>query len=481
MISSSCRPPLASHQLRLALLVALLSGPAASHAADYAPGFKTPLISDEAIPLQLDTFPERPAPLLELGNNDFFGPGPIPRGHALPTGAVWQPQFVVFGELRSAYQVVDQPSSLGGTTVSEWVNRLDLFGVLYLTPTERFVISVQPLNQTNATGVTRWFGYQDRPKAAENWTTDIDGNIDTFFFEGDFGAIFRNLDLSDTLNTDYHFTIGRQPLVLQDGLLAAGPIDMIGITRASTYWFGSNHTRASVLYGWSNVSRNDNVLDRNASLTGVSLAAEYHKLLIEADALYVYSDDLASGGDGFFAGIGASQQFDVVNTTFRALTSQAQEGDSPAVSTGTLLFSQFSVMQPFTENLIYLNAFWGIDQYASAMRGPANGGPLGQTGILFAAVGMGRYGAALGNQATDSYGMGLGWQIYFDHDKRKQLILETGFRNNTQNNIGDAVAVAARYQQAFGNRLIGVLEGYYTERRLLDGIQGVRTELRVKF
>jgi hypothetical protein len=185
--------PTSSLLSRLLAIAASLAAavPLASHAApaSAAGQYRTPLISDQVIPLQLEGFPKRPAPLLELGRNDFFGPGPIPRGFALPTGAVWQPQFVVFGELRSAWQLVDlpdAPANTPGTTVNEWTNRLDLFGVLYLTPTERFVVGIRPTDRTNAAGVTRWWGYQDRPKAAKNWTTDLDGNADTFFFEGDF-------------------------------------------------------------------------------------------------------------------------------------------------------------------------------------------------------------------------------------------------------------------------------------------------------
>jgi hypothetical protein len=448
---------------------------------DYAAGYKTPLITDEVIPLQLEDFPQRPAPLLELGNNDFFGPGSIPRGHRIPTGAVWQPQFIVFGEFRSALQMIEnnQPGSPNGTTVNEWVNRADLVGVLYLTPTERFVVGFDPLRQTNDAGATRWFGYRDRPKGAENWNTSLDGNIDTFFFEGDFGSIFRSLDPTDTKSLDYHFTVGRQPLFLQDGMLAAGPVDMVGVTRASTYWLGSNHTRATALYAWGKVAHDNNVVDNDARFYGISVAADYNKWLVEGDVLFAETG--SPFGGGFHAGLGVKGQIDKVNATVRALTSRAADGDSPQVSTGSLLFTQLSILQPFTENVIYLNGFWGVDQFASAHRAPNFGGPLGQTGILFAAVGMGRFTPALGNVADDAYGAGFGWQIYFDQEKRSQLVLETGFRNRKDTRASDAYGFAARYQQAFGTRFIGLVEGYYAERRLLDGIAGIRTELRVKF
>lgn len=141
----------------------------------------------------------------------------------------------------------------------------------------------------------------------------------------------------------------------------------------------------------------------------------------------------------------------MVDANLGVLTSHARNRDSAAVSTATLLFSQLSAIQPYSENLVYLDLFWGIDPFSSAMRGPANGGPLGQAGILFAAVGMGRFAPALGNRADDSIGAGLGWQIFFDASKRKHLVIEGGFRDSTLAcNSTDARALALRLQQAFG-------------------------------
>lgn len=50
-------------------------------------------------------------------------------------------------------------------------------------------------------------------------------------------------------------------------------------------------------------------------------------------------------------------QFDVVKANLRVLTSHARNGDSAAVSTGTLLFSQLSLIQSYSENVVYLDLF----------------------------------------------------------------------------------------------------------------------------
>jgi len=99
-------------------------------------------LTDEHIPLQLEGFPQRPRPILEIGEN-FLGTGTLNQGIKLPTGAVWQPYFMVFGTYRSGLQTFDN----GHDQVSEWANRFDLFGNLYLTFTERILIGFRPFDQ----------------------------------------------------------------------------------------------------------------------------------------------------------------------------------------------------------------------------------------------------------------------------------------------------------------------------------------------
>ena len=103
-----------------------------------------------------------------------------------------------------------------------------------------------------------------------------------------------------------------------------------------------------------------------------------------------------------------------------------------------------------------------ITEVRSAARGPSAGGPLGRTGILFAAVGLGRYGAALGNGADNAVGGSVGYQMFFANT-RKQLILEAGGRYTyDEATVGprDAIAAGARFQMAFGRRGVIVLDGF---------------------
>src|ERR1700722_13415545 len=92
-------------QLRLALCGVILLAAARTRAADQdltktaatqpdeegtnAPGEAEPNVNPAAVP-------RRPAPLIEVGDR-FFGAGPLQHGFKLPTGAVWTPNFTVFG------------------------------------------------------------------------------------------------------------------------------------------------------------------------------------------------------------------------------------------------------------------------------------------------------------------------------------------------------------------------------------------------
>ncbi|MEM7515613.1 MAG: hypothetical protein AAF368_01635 [Planctomycetota bacterium] len=79
-----------------------------------------------------------------FGNDRFLSPGPIDEGIVLPTGATWRPSFLIFGNLRSAVQSYE---GVGGERSTEWANRLDIFGNLYLSSTERFLIGFRPLDE----------------------------------------------------------------------------------------------------------------------------------------------------------------------------------------------------------------------------------------------------------------------------------------------------------------------------------------------
>jgi hypothetical protein len=430
--------------------------------------------SDQPAPLRLDDFPARPAPLIEIGDK-FLSTGNLQKGYTLPTGAVWSPDLWVYGNYRTAMQ-----SYYNGATprTSEWANRLDLFGNLQLSPTERVLAGFRPLDQNGL----KYTGYTFEPESKRGFNEAYGATPRTLFFEGEFGEIFPKLDNHDSRSLDYSFAIGRQPLTLQGGILANdGSIDMVSVTRNALRIPGGSTLRVSPFLAWSQIERGDNAIDHKATMFGVDMAADFPVSTVEATAIYVTSP----GAAGFYAGVGAIQRIGKINTTFRANTSVATDQVGTKVSDGVLLTAELSYTLPHSVDIVYLNGFWGINRFTSADRDPTAGGPLGGIGILNAAVGIGTYGAPLSNFADHAAGGAIGYQMFFGELRRRQVVLEVGGRAPTQTasllRQQAAEGVGARFQQAFGRRFTFIVDAYGVHREEAHNAYGGRTELLVKF
>ncbi len=435
-----------------------------------AHGAKESRLSDQPVPLQIETFPKRPAPLVQIGQNPFLGSGYIAPGFIVPTGAVWQPVFIAYGTMRSGLQTFDNGP---GVQTTEWANRLDLFGNLYLTPTERILIGLRPLDRNNL-----FSGHRFKHPAGEGGVERFNGNIRTLFFEGDFGELFPELDPRDGRSLDYGFSFGRQPLNFQDGIMINDVVDSIGITRSSLFAFGSNAAHVTVLFGWNEINHNA-VADVDARFYMLSGAADYAFGTVEADFAYVPSRNRAIG-DGLFAGLAWITRFGKIASTTRLNFSWALDAESASLQDGVLFFQQLNYTPAGGHNNLYLDFFAGFDNYRSAMRAPDAGGPLGATGLLFAAAGLGSYGAPLGNFADRSVGGALGYQMFFNQ-RRRQVLFELGSRARTDRGGTLASAAGVRFQQAFGRHLILQLDGFgLANPNAKDGF-GLRTELLCKF
>lgn len=407
-----------------------------------------------------------------FGANPFLGRGAISPGFTIPTGAVWQPVTVIYGEMRTSIQTFNN----GLVDVNEWVNRLDIFGNIYLTPTERINFGFRPLDRDG-----RFTGQRFGGDGTENFMDHFNGNVRSLYFEGDFGELFPNLDPTDKRRLDYGFAVGRMPLNFQDGILINDSIDAIGITRASLFLLGASATRVTALFGWDQIHRGDNRRDVDARLYALSYAADYSASTYELDFVYV-DGGAASGGDGFFSGIGQTRRFGKINSTLRANFSWALDRETAAIGTGTILSSQISRTMNHNDDIAYLNSFWSIDNFTSAARDPAVGGPLGVTGLLYEAVGLGGYGSGLGNaNPNGAVGFSVGYQHFFDDEKKRQLVTEIGGRWHTQGVARDAYALGLRYQQALNQHVIFRVDGFIGQYDDHQTGQGLRCELSYRF
>ena len=415
--------------------------------------------SDEVIPLA--DIPKRPRPIFELGE-PFLGTGTLGQGIKLPTGAVWQPALMAFGTVRSALQGIE--NGVADAQFVEAAGRFDLFGNLYLTQTERVLIGFRPLDEGGSFTSYTLSSKPELPDSVDAFQEELNFGIRTLFFEGDLGEIFPNFDKDDSGGLDLGFSVGRQPLSFQDGmLLNEDAIDAVGLTRANMRMGGLVNVRATGLFAWGDIDRPGdfgNVGDKSAWLVGLFTETDSRKRTVELDAVYVSAD--STTGDGVYVGVGSTRRLGRYSNTMRVLGSFPVGDETFGNRQGVLIHNQFSWTPHHSHNHIYINAFASINEFRSAARGPAAGGPLGRTGILFAAVGLGRYGAALGNVADNAVGASAGYQMFFANT-RKQLIIEAGGRYTYDEdtlNARDAVALAARYQMAVGKRGVVVLDAF---------------------
>jgi len=428
-------------------------------------------LTDEVTPMQVDLIPERPRPLLEIGE-PFLGTGPFSdRVITLPGGAVWRPSLLVFGSARTAVQSFDS----GDLRTSEWASRVDLFANLQLSGTERAQIGLRPVDNDG-----RFLSYLWDPDPGDGggWRRPFNINIETAFFEGDLGEMLPFLDQRDRAPLDLGFAVGRQPLLFQDGMLINDIIDSVGLTRNTLTPPGFSNLRVTGLFGWDEIHRGDNRPDDGGSMAGLFTEMDVPIATLNFDSVYIESDP--DTGDALFLALSSVQRIGHLGSSFRVLTSIPFEGETSATGRGTLLFAEFSYDLPHGSDFLYGTAFWAIDQFSSAARDPNTGGPLGRAGILFDAVGLGTYGSPLSNATDSAAGGSVGAQFFFD-DTRRQLILEAGGRTDTGTSDQSAIGFAARIQQALGTQFLLSASGYVAGHESRHGAMGGRVEFQIKF
>lgn len=439
-------------------------------------------ISEKPIPYlygKKEDDPGRNLPMFGLGLGDpFLSNGNLSPGFTLPTGAVWQPRLWFFGESRTALHSYD----LGprGPHVSEWATRFDLFANLQLTGTERILLGIEPFHRGSS-----FLGERFEPNASEGWTNPTNARIRTLFFEGDLAELFPNFDYTDKKGLDIGFSIGRQNVIFQDGLLLNDNMDGVGLTK-NNLRFGNlewlTNLRLTMFWGVDEVSRDDNLKDPSAKLYGFFTAMDTIWSTFEVDLVYVDSN-IPKNGDVIAGGISSIKRlFDRYSWTMRALGSTVANGGAETRKSddGTLLFSEFSFSPRGTHNVLYINGFWGIDHYTSASRDVLAGGPLGRTGILFAARGVGSYPSPLSNRAQDALGSVIGYQMFFSN-KRQNVIIETGIRRDVSDVSPDNHGLALQWQRAFKDNYILQTDGFITEDEAGAPGYGARTEFLIKF
>ncbi len=418
--------------------------------------------------------PDRPQPLVEWWQG-FLKEGPYCCEVELPSGAIISPNLLVFGTLRTGPQAIDDgtnPSSV------QWVNNFDIFGNLTLTGTERILVGLSPLTARNGSKTKHIF------QPTDEFDDELNTHVTTLFFEGELSEMFPKLDWEGRKPLDWEIAFGRQPVLIHDGLLIQDTMDSVSITRSTVPLPGMQFARLGGIFAWNEISRSNNIEDDEARLYGLLFAADVDHHTFDFDMVYVDSSE--AQGDQFNIALGATQRIILFNThfdtTFRIAGSHATDNDTALADDGVVLFSSIAWAPKTTDpwdNIAYLNLFWAIDTYTSASRGA--GGPLGLTGLLFAGNGLGAF-TPLSNQADESFGGSLGYQIFFSPALRRNLILEIGGRKDNSPGGFDAFGIGAKISQAIGHHVFISLDLFGVHQEgARDARYGFRSELNIVF
>ena len=421
--------------------------------------------------------PARPKLAIEVGNG-FLDTGKLDQGFEIPlTGAVWQPRLWAYAINRTAVQSFK--SGTGGQRETEIANRLDLFFNLQLTGTEKILLGLRSTDQNRPSGFTRY----TFSGANEGLNENFNLGVETLFFEGDFGSMFPNLDLAGVRPIDWGFTIGRQPIVFQEGILINDTIDAVGVIRNNIVFPGTSNFRVSAMYGWHRLDRNDEARNSDEHLLGLFIAADTHVSTFNLDMIYVKDED---NGDGLYGGFAAIQRLPAwggISTAFRVNASLALEDVIPGnvIGNGVLFTSEISKTVPGSDDIVYFNSFLGLGNFTQAGRERIVGGPLANTGILFASPNLSTYGAEI-NPFTDDdvIGGAIGYQAFFDN-KRRNLILEIAGRKDLSGNGFDSLGLGFQLQQAVGQYVQLTFEGFYTFNEGREDGSGVRAEMQIVY
>ena len=437
------------------------------------------VLKDEVVKFKsVGDIPARPELFLELGD-PFLDTGKLDAGFEVPLlGAVWQPRLWAYFINRTTVQTFDNgtPGRLRDTEIA---NRMDLYANLQLTGTEKILLGLRPFDNNQPSRFTRY----TFDGSNEDVNNELNLDVETLFFEGDIGSLFPNLDRAGMKPVDFGFSVGRQPITFQEGIIINDTVDAVGFVRNNIVFPGTSNLRISGMWGWDRLDRNNSTRDSDNNLFALFTAADTHVSTFNLDLIYV--EDNADAGDAFYVGASAIQRIRALgglSTAFRINSSIALDDEIPGnvSGTGTLLTAELSSTVRGSDDIVYFNPFISINNFTQAGREPILGGPLASLGILFASPNLSTYGAEISPFTDDVVGFAAGYQAFWD-DHRRNLILEFGGRHDTGGDSFDQIGLGFQLQQAIGRHVQVQMEAFYTFNEDRDNGSGARLELLVVY
>ena len=436
-------------------------------------------LKDEVVKFKsVGDIPFRPALFLELGD-PFLDTGQLDAGFEVPIlGAIWQPRLWSYLINRTTVQTFDNgaPGRLRDTEIA---NRMDLYANLQLTGTEKILLGLRPFDNNLPSRFTR----HTFDGSNEDFNNELNLDIETLFFEGDIGSLLPKLDRAGIKPIDFGFTVGRQLITFQEGIILNDTVDAVGFVRNNLVFPNTSNLRIAGLWAWDRLDRNDRNRGTDPNMYGLFVFADTHVSSYNLDMIYV--DDNATDGDAFYIGASAIQRIRAlggISSAFRINNSIAldEEIGGNVIGDGSLLSAEFSTIVPGSDDIAYFNPFISIGNFTQAGREQILGGPLASLGILFASPNLSTYGAEVSPFTDDVVGFATGYQAFWD-DHRRNLILEIAGRHDYDGQGFDQLGLGFQLQQAIGQHIQAQLEGFYTFNGERDDGVGARAELFIVY
>ncbi len=433
---------------------------------------------------------EEPRPVLEIGQPQYVE-GPFQQADGfvnLGQKNILAPALQVFGDFRTAIAAND----VGADTVYEFANRMNLDVDLKLTATERVHAFFRPLDRGGKFLGYRW-GDKGDNNGGNGGVGEIDGGVETLFFEGDLGAIIAGA--TDKYQSfDLPFSFGLMPFLTQNGLWTNDAFVGAGFALPSlnsptldisnmdfTFFAGFTEIDSPALVDANGVKDTD-----DASIYGVAAFVEWFEGYSEFGIAYVDGRNNLSDIDYFNVTAAFTRRYGAfLSNSIRLFGAFGQDTENRAkTADGFAVLVENSLITSKPGTVVpYLNGWIGIDKPQSLARDAGN--LLLNTGITFENDGMTQF-PKLDDTAQDTYGAAIGLNYLFNLDQ--QLVVEAstvqlleGDAQPGQPAQGAQYGIGLRYQIPVTNRVILRADGIYAIRENADDVAGARFEVRVKF
>ena len=199
------------------------------------------------------------------------------------------------------------------------------------------------------------------------------------------------------------------------------------------------------------------------------------------DTIYVNDNATDGSGDAAYLGLAAIQRLRVlggISTAFRVNSSFALDSEIPGnvVGDGTFITGEFSFTPHGSEDIAYFNPYVAIGNFTQAGREAIVGGPLANTGVLFASPNLSTHGAEISPFVDDDVGFAVGYQAFWN-GRRTNLVLELATKKDFAGSGNDSVALGYQLQQAIGQYFQIQIESFYTFNDIISDGAGARFEI----